>query len=158
MNKTDLIFLLIAAVVGLINWLRSKSSANEETELPGPNPFSPRSRPKESEEEKVRRFTEALGVPVPPAPSRAQTPSKPAAKFAKPFTVQNKPMKTAVAPQTQLPPEALVDTAFPEETLKRSTEKLGVDLISSLRDPESLRSAVLLREILGPPRGLQSWK
>ena len=73
------IFLVIAGVAALIRWLSSKA---EETAPP------PKSAPrrqadvsKDPEEERMRRFLEALGVPAesqaPPKPTPARRPATP---------------------------------------------------------------------------------
>lgn len=63
----NIAFLVLAAIVGIINWIAKKNEVP-----PDPTPRKPRTtRSGESEEERLRRFMEALGVPSdqpPPKP------------------------------------------------------------------------------------------
>src|SRR3954453_23035695 len=73
----NLIFIVIMAVIGVINWLTKKDenpvtkADKEEAPVRPARENSPRAST--PEEERVRRFMEALGVPVegpPPVPSQ----------------------------------------------------------------------------------------
>lgn len=80
-----LVFLVVAAVVGVINWLMEKSKKASEggQAQPSPGPQTPATNPGgESEQERLRRFLEALGVPQPPQqppPAQRQQPAAPPA-------------------------------------------------------------------------------
>ena len=69
----NIFFLLLVAVVGLLRWLSqaAENKRNAEAEKRGATPTSavpaPRSAP-QTEEERVRKFFEALGVPTSNAP------------------------------------------------------------------------------------------
>src|SRR5215471_6663809 len=75
MNDT-LIFLVLGALVLIFRWLTSQGGKDEGKPETPPNEKLPRSRPPaETEEERVRRFLEALGVPPgtqPPPPVRGR--------------------------------------------------------------------------------------
>ena len=84
-----LIFLVLAAIALIFRWLTGQGSKedSEKPESPSPNE-RPQRPPPESEEERVRRFLEALGAPPgsapptpvrprPAAPRRVVTPSQP---------------------------------------------------------------------------------
>lgn len=152
----------------------------------------------DSEEERMRRFLEALGIPAEGAEERRPTPPplrpaqrrEPSVKSAPPITASSPPPRRvppvsqrpapAPAPQVELPkvevqlpalrtpetPEFQTATsqisAIPRESAhahaatgqhETSSRELWRE---ALQSPEGLRSAFILREILGPPRGLQS--
>ena len=227
----NLIFYVIAAVIGLISWLTKK-----DEDAPGGPPKSPTvQRPKpaaQSEEERLRKFLEALGVPAdqrPPTPvRRAAPPPIPQAQAAPPVprapTVVPEPLRETRKPAKQFPPPLPVQgpqrpfvppiqpapkprkeysldekpaptlpveqihleelqtadmpafvtkssqiTAIPLQrsvaldeddayrTAPDGTAEWPADRLRKLvRSREDLRAAFLLREVLGPPRGLQA--
>ena len=65
----NLIFLIVAAAVGVINWWLEKKKKESQSDSPQP-PAAPNKPIAEggnnSEQERLRRFLEALGVPQPP--------------------------------------------------------------------------------------------
>jgi hypothetical protein len=80
----QILFLALVAVVGLLRWFSqmAEERRNREAErraTPAPNAPIPRA-PAETEEERIRRFMEALGVPSPPAqtPPSSRPPERPA--------------------------------------------------------------------------------
>lgn len=119
----QLIFIVIVVVVGLVN-LISKAVENRRnaeaekragTAPPRPSPAPPpRGAAPDSEEERVRKFLEALGVPTsnvpPPKPGpRAETPAPPTSAPRKilpvdPFPI---PRTRAETPRSSLPPPPL---------------------------------------------------
>ena len=198
MNDT-LIFFILAALALIFKWLTSKaenSQAEKEkraAESDEPNEQAPPTlRPApQSEEERVRRFLEALGMPAgtqPPPPVRQRrvvTPSvpqtppaqKPKAKrsWAQPLPplvtmpedLHPPPLPTAAPP---LPTMVHVEPPLPEiedsspppapvmPALRRPAPHSpapAMSLGAMLRSPASVRRAIVLREVLGPPRGLQ---
>ena len=226
----QLVVILIVGAVAFVKWLvenagKSAGSAGDDTpdypaERPAPrrriqtppgdaaNP-TPRT---ESDEEKMRRFMEALGLPsngVPPpqpqrpAPRRSSEPRSVAPPAPRPIIRRAGPQRPAApVPQSQpqpapqparrsiaapldiggpLPeipksrpmsesaPDIEVSTVVaqaaanagskptPRLAAAYSTTAAGAaDLREQLRDPAALRRAILLREILGEPKGLQS--
>ena len=80
----NILFLLIAAAIGVINWLsnRKEQKAAKPTET-SEKPVRP-DPGRESEEERMRRFLEALGVPQGQAPPRP-VPPRPAPPAPKPL-------------------------------------------------------------------------
>lgn len=215
-----LITLVVVGAAALGKWLVENAGKSQE----GPNrpedrPVT-RSRPtplasEESDEEKMRRFLEALGLPKESAPPPVRKPPVVAPETPRPAPVPQPPAVSLPRPQTSkrrvappkakiepLPPEsqskgiaAPLDTggpiitisvneagpsmqvtslqdlvvARPEPEVESAVAEIGGDslqiqntaaspqsvLLKKLRDPESLRTAVLLREILGAPKGLQ---
>ena len=187
---TQIIILIVAAAIGVINWLTKKG---EEKKPPTPSP--PRSpRPQnegDAETERMRKFLEALGLP----PEQAPPPVKrPAPAAPPPLPQQRKRQKREPRPVS--PPRSLDEAPAPstrvEELHIPELETRGVaefHTVSSqisaiptevsagaaldpyasaqqqtpaeslrrlLRSPNEVRAAILLREVLGTPRGLQS--
>ncbi len=180
MNDTVifLILALLAAAFKGLTALASKSAKNP----PPPQPNEPPVRqPPQSEAERVRRFLEALGAPPgtePPPPVRprpaAPRPSnrpeparrRPAARpweqplppltTAPPFLREPAPPPVLSAPPPPPPVVALprpTPLAAPPVSAPRPAAGAS-SLGEMLRRRESVRQAILLREILGPPRGL----
>jgi hypothetical protein len=196
-----LVFLVLAGIALIFRWLTGQGSEDaEKPESPSPNE-RPQRPPAESEEERVRRFLEALGVPpgsAPPPPVRPRpttarrvvTPSQPKAppKVKRSWVQPLPPLVTtpkevpapAPPPVMSAPPPpvvvavpsapapvalpALRPTAVsPRMAMSGATQAappLATGALGSLgailRTPVSVRQAILLREILGPPRGLQA--
>ena len=88
--------------------------------------------------------------PVPPKIKRVVVPSVPPAVPAE----ANEPGAWIAQEQAETPP-ATTKMAIPaDQPVARATvETLWKQ---NLRSPDSLRTAIILREIFGPPRGLQS--
>ena len=72
----NLIFLIVAAAVGVINWWMEKKKKESQGDSPQPPPSAQKPAAgaggSESEQERLRRFLEALGVPQPPQQPRPQ--------------------------------------------------------------------------------------
>jgi hypothetical protein len=153
--------------------------------------------PKESDEERVRKFLEALGQPPAsrPPPPVAQRPT-----YRKPLVLPRvRPLGSPLPPlvtrppdvpqEIQIPPSVASPPSQPQQTrpplgevifavhetaaqpepipgLTRATvledrtqpqiaaSARNIDVATLLRSPMGLRGAVIVREILGPPRGL----
>jgi hypothetical protein len=174
--------LLIIAAVALLRWLIEKGkgeSQNTETPTPPPNQPIARGSETQTEEERIRKFLEALGQPAgttPPkvAPRRRQVeprifpklprlttapPPLPQAPVAQASTQPPMPIKpatqrlpTALEPDFEVYEVARQTSSEPPPENRRATPlaarvKLGT--------PQDLRTAIVLREIFGPPRSLQ---
>ena len=191
MNDT-LIFLALAGLALVFKWLTSHAAADPENrEAPPPNEPSSRRPPAQSEEERVRRFLEALGAPpgtqlpppirrrsvaprppVSPVP-QPQRPPKVRRSFVQPLppltTTPPEPVVIEVAPPpvllpplpSSMPPVAAPITSVPSLKIKSKAVKSRAlptaSLGALLRNPGSIRQAIVLREVLGPPRGLQAF-
>lgn len=223
-----LLFAILAAVFGLLKWLASKaeqSNADAEAEQGPPQsgvPNPPVQRRKaETEEERVRRFLEALGVPTssmpppkvepkpvdpkrvfvpqtPPIPQAfpaptwrptAQTPSPSQPQWipeprSEPATKPTWERPLVVAPVEISPPVEVkkikvpiartsvssTETADPEDvwdlpagasepsssSSRRTGKATQSSLVARLANAQGLRDAIVLREIFGPPRSMQS--
>jgi hypothetical protein len=187
-----LIFLILAGLALAFRWLTNQAA--EASKKPGdsqPNESSPRS-PAESEEERVRKFLEALGVPpgtMPPPPVKRRpvkprraspTEAPPAPRKVRRSFVQPLP-PLVTTPEELAPPAQTFEPTpppqpFPEEVvvrvepLQEPVEPRAIPPLARapaatvpssslrvlLRNRDSLRQAIILREILGLPRGLQS--
>jgi len=185
----NLFFVLLIAIAGLLRWLSQRADASKE-DLPRPGETEQPTRPAETqtEEERIRRFLEALGQPTSAAPPRRVIPrvaeKKPAVFFPK-----TPPLKSPLPPLMTTPPplpSATARAAEPQQSARPkrtpakpqaaifevrdayalaadslATESSGTsaardDLLRKLFSQQGLRDAVILREIFGPPRGLQS--
>jgi hypothetical protein len=177
------IILIIVMVAALLRWLSQKGKAakqNSEKSAVPPPPI-PRSAP-QTDEERIRRFLEALGQPVgsmpPPkvAPKRERQPR--IFPTLPPLTTVPPPLPPSPTPAVQAPPPpsiqrrvftpAVVQEADFEvhdigaqasrdlsaESRRTAAEQQG--LMSKLASTQGLRSAIVLREIFGPPRSLQA--
>jgi hypothetical protein len=189
-----LIFLVLAGIALIFRWLTGQGSENsEKPESTSPNE-RPQRPPAESEEERVRRFLEALGAPPgsatpppvrprPTAPRRVVTPSQPKVKrsWVQPlpplvttpkevtYPPARPPAPAPPPPVVLAPPPPVVIAAPAPATIGPRVAMSGTaqavpplapaalgSLSAILRTPVSVRQAIMLREILGPPRGLQA--
>ena len=213
----QIFFLILLAAVGLIRWILQAAEEKRNAEAakraaPNQQPNAPVERaPARTEEERIRRFMEALGVPTtaapPKAPPREVRPKKPREAKRKVMPVDPFPV-----PRTRLPAPPVVTTSAPpppvlaEPTpapapppivtsapavtrLERTAPEFEVaeidwqaeeaaqtssatdagalvreDVVAferswatRLATPESLRDAIVLREIFGAPRGMQQF-
>ena len=187
MNDT-IIFLVLAGIALVFKWL-TKQASSEKEKPTGSSPNEPTQRPPpQSDEERVRRFLEALGAPPgtkppPPVgprqvvPRRVVTPTSPTT----PRRVRNPKWEQPLPPLTSspLPPPIVVEVPSPPapsppppaprvpvslplsplvpagRTAPEPRLAPMVSLGELLRRRGSVRQAVVLREVLGPPRGLQ---
>ncbi len=195
----NLFFLALVAVVGLIRWFITAAENKKNAEAAKraqPETSSPLP-PTVSEEERIRRFMEALGVPKGAAPPPRKFTPRPQKKIlpVDPFPTPQQhfppflPRPTsAAAPEAPAPPRLPLptrDTSMPAPpkrepartinyNVDENAERLMSDaparaasaseakrveppsgIAARLRTSEGLREAVILREILGPPRGMQ---
>jgi hypothetical protein len=174
-------FLLLIAFITLVRWLvaRAKSPTQTNQTPIEPPPAQPISRGGETrtEEERIRKFLEALGQPAGSAPPKATPRPRPVVPKIFP---KLPPLKTAppplppqpatwAAPPPPLPIERISSQsplAFEVHDVSRETaaqrpaeiRRAGAtrfDPRGRLGTPQDLRTAIILREIFGPPRSLQ---
>ena len=145
----QLVLLIIIGAISLINWLIDQSGkrrekrrlekelSGQESEEPAYRELSPASAETGTETpraQEMRRFLESFGIPLPE-------------EIEEPVARQE-----VVAPR-QSPPPLLQ----PPLVVSRKTPapvRMAPDRFS-LKSPAALRQAIVLREILGPPRSLQ---
>jgi hypothetical protein len=177
--------ILLIVFVALVRWLASRAkSQTQDPQTPSapsvPTRPIPRGSDTQTEEERIRRFLEALGQPpgtTPPkvAPRRREIrpqifpklpplvtvppplPPEPAVQPATPpplFVSSTMPSPPRMEPRFEVREvEAQTSSEPPPETRRSRT---GFDLRSGLGNRQDLRTAIVLREIFGPPRSLQS--
>ncbi|HWM26224.1 MAG TPA: hypothetical protein VNP98_15520 [Chthoniobacterales bacterium] len=188
------IILIIIVAAAVLRWLWQKAEAEKDPERPTtPGEPIPPSGETRTEEERIRRFLEALGQPATSTPPPKVKPKHetPRRTILPKTTFNPLPPLTTVPPP--LPPPIWADPVLIEEAGPRPVEKrivqpavakeaifevhdLGVesledlspegrraatrqrDLIPDLTSARGLRSAIVLREIFGPPRGLQAFE
>lgn len=171
----QLVILIIIGVISLINWLLQKSAEHkskrppkprvqtaEELEAAGwagseaaPEPVARREAPAPDPQEELRRFFEAMGLPLEDEP-----PPPPPVK--RPAFVEPPPLPAPVVVPTPAPPPRKVVTAQQAELARGFAQAeaaaavpAGADARGLLASPAGLRQAMILREVLGPPRALQ---
>jgi hypothetical protein len=143
----------------------------------------PTRAPVESDEKRIRKFLEALGQPAtsrppPPVVPRTNIPPRPLAPVQPPriptarniLTDRRRPVvETTKSPEPlafglrEAPPlpklptlvKPSVETYATAADSKTKLARTGVDIATFLRSPAGLRNAIVLREIFGPPRGVQ---
>jgi hypothetical protein len=200
----NLLFLLLLVVAGLFQLLgraARKTSTDDQTKpTPKPRPTAPRPIPRapvESDQERIRKFLEALGQPpASPPPS----PIAPRPTYRKPLVLPRvRPMASPLPPLVTRPPDIPHEMQIPVETVAPAVEQRemrsdlaeplfpvheakalsepaavvsaatlsetrtqpetaapqSIDLKVLLRSTLGLRGAMIVREILGPPRGLR---
>lgn len=196
----QIIFVVLVAIVALLRFLmqlaekkRNQEAAKRVRSAPQVNAPVQRA-PADSEEERVQKFFEALGVPAPNAPPPKAAPRRVVPKTPRepkrtimpvdPFPVPRlkiprqeesaPPSLPPVVPVLPAAPQPIVTTQPREQRSKpvfEVTELVwgeedAAPLISTSTPPEqtwaarlgtaeNLRDAIVLREIFGPPRGLQ---
>lgn len=209
----NLLFLALVAVVGIIRWIaqaaENKRNAEAARREDG-EPAAPIQRaPADSEEERIRRFMEALGVPKdaappprkvaprppkkimpvdpfpmpqgrvepPPLPSPTEVyiPELPREPERPPATLPLPVPQTSMLAPVQREPAPVPEFGVEEDTrhtLETATvasallptgghvpagSRPGGGVVARLATAEGLRDAMVLREIFGPPRSMQSF-
>ncbi len=194
---SDTLILLVVAGLALVFKFLARQAARGEDTPPPQSPGLPNERssppavtrpPAQSEEERVRRFLEALGAPpgsTPPppvqprvmGPRRVITPARqPKPKLNRPWAQPLPPLVTVPGEERLTTPPAPVipslpsvptSTLLPPAPSPRALKPAGVPTTSPavippnvwlremLRARGAARQAIVLREVLGLPRGLQ---
>jgi hypothetical protein len=152
----QLVLLLVIAAISLVNWLiersaklrehrrREKEASNQGQPPPVSTPSFPEPSPREEIEDQMRRMLESFGLPV-------EDP-KPIPQKTEPVFVFEEPIAPPLPPPRPLAPP-------PRTALRRGLEKSTPTRThrpwtSRLGSPQGLREAIVLREILGPPKAL----
>jgi len=188
----NLLFLLLVAVALLFRWLASKAgqtskdsedSERRSTSTPPTPPPIPHAQ-METDEERIRKFLEALGQPAgsrppPPVVHRTDIPPRPIGPVQPPpfptaRNVVTRRVQQVILPKITPPPRPVVeiqerlgprelrsDTKAPVEAYAIAAESRAeptrseTSIATLLRSTSGLRNAIILREVFGPPRSLQ---
>jgi hypothetical protein len=176
--------LLIIVMITLVRWLIQKgkeAGQNTQSPSPPPTPNRPIERGSETqtEEERVRKFLEALGQPTGTTPPKVTPRKRPVQPQIFPRLPRLKtappPLPEMPATQVTAPPPLPVELPgqwsapaqspdffqvrdVPRQTSSEpapETRRATAAARLKLGTPQDLRAAIVLREIFGPPRGLQ---
>jgi hypothetical protein len=179
------VVLIIVIAAALLRWLSQRSrTENQDSERPmAPGEPIPRGGETQTEEERIRRFLEALGQPAGSAPPPKVAPKRETRPKVfptlPPLTTTPPPLPPSPAPVVQAPPPPplpirrvftpapVQEAGFEVRDLGAQTSGDSVPGVRSaaaeqrsfsarLRSPQGLRDAIILREIFGPPRSLQA--
>ena len=183
-----LAFIALVVIASFFRWISKEAEkAKRKSEQSGGAPAKPARVPRqeETDEERVRRFLEALGQPTsakPPTRIERQptatdekrvvnprgrnifSPLPPLTTVPPPVPVNieepspgpamvERVVSLASAPKISAKKEILPPIVFPETSEGTTVYQGVVALLSSTR---GLRDSVILREIFGPPRSLQT--
>jgi hypothetical protein len=186
-NFLFLLFVAIAIFFQLLTRVASKtgrrpgSDTKRRSTLPPETPRPTSGRTDDTDEDRIRKFLEALGQP---ATSKPPEPVAPRPTYQKPLVVQRVEPRSVrptilspLPPLTTRPPESrlLTEQRAPRQTppLAPITEdevtaafqpataqpiskpEAKIDIPKLLKTTSGLRDAIILREIFGPPRSLQ---
>jgi hypothetical protein len=171
---------LIVLFAAFLRWLSQKGEAAKQ-DSPQPTaapPPIPRGE-SQTEEERIRRFLEALGQPAGSTPPPKVAPKRERPRVfptLPPLTTAPPPLPPSPAPVAQMPlplpiqrpifsPAPTQELGFEVRDISapvfgdspRATRAAANEpgVMSRLASREGLRSAIILREIFGPPRSLQ---
>jgi len=171
--------LLIILAVGLLRWLIQKAKTEAQKTEPPPTEPIPRGSESQTEEERIRKFLEALGQPAgspPPKVIRRQYrepqvfpklpwPTKAPPPLPRtPQIARSKPPPMPIETGTQrVVPIARQPIFEVHDVTRQTSSEPGPQasrtkaLTASIRlgTRQDLRTAIVLREIFGPPRSLQ---
>ena len=191
MHFENLLFILLIAMAALLRLLATKAGAAkkgpqkvDQGRTITPKIGEPIRRARsESDEERIRKFLEALGQPTtakppPPIVPRTDIPPLPVAPVRPPpiptaRDVLTRRKRQIVEPTKYLAPAPIFEhhktppahelpaSKSPVEPYAIDTEskakvaRVETDIATLLRSPAGLRDAIVLREIFGLPRSLQ---
>ena len=182
-NFLFLLFIAVAIFFQLLTRAASKGGRRSDGDTTGgptppPPPRSGREQREATEEDRIRKFLEALGQPTTAKPP---PPAVPRPTYQRPTILPHgpPPLRSPLPPLKTRPPESesaavfevqqspapsqprpsvvkAAEEAYSIETqpISKSTDS-KTDLVTKLRSASGLRDAIILREIFGPPRSLQ---
>lgn len=148
----QLVLLLVIAAISLVNWLIERSaklreqrrlqkeSAKRSQPQAAPEPEPVEASPREELEEQMRRMMESFGFPV----EESRPAPQPTVVFEEPAPPLPPPVPVAAVTRAPLPRSK-------KATIARRPRS---PWIARLGSSQGLREAIVLREILGPPKSL----
>jgi len=167
----QLFVLLVVAVFAYLNWM-VKQGGSKPPQQPRP-PARPAGPPRENDP--LKELYEALGVPrdiyAPPTAKvlrpRIPPAARPAAKKtllpeqpARPVpAAPGLPTPPSVPDAAPVPVSGPISDSFWRKTpagIAPGVADATLDIRSLLKSPQSIRAAIILREVLGPPRSMQT--
>ena len=189
MTFDTIAFIALILVAGFFRWIAKQAENAKRT---GGNDARkeaiPRHSAEQTDEERVRRFLEALGQPTSRPPPRIERPAaRPPEKRA--VVPRHRTILSPLPPLTTAPPPLPIEVekaipAAPPPAVVPEVARVGVPLVSAkakfpepaatlfpetteraatfpeirtlLSSERGLRDAIILREIFGPPRSLQT--
>jgi len=155
----QLVIIAIIGLISLVNWVMKRSAEiREQRKLerqrlgipegdpfhPAENPAAPRRSADDSSPD-MRRLMEALGLP----PAEEELPPRPVVREASPALP---PLPAYRPPATPKPRFQSPGTRAPATPPAAAVP--GSPLDAALRSHDGIRQAIVLREILGPPKAL----
>lgn len=174
------VILIVVVAASILRWLWQKSQTEKpDSERPViPEQPIPRGGATQTEEERIRRFLEALGQPPGSAPPKVATRRRVDPRMSPPLpglTTVPPPLPPALpvaaarltpAPARIFKPAIAQESGFEVHDLATQTSsepapedgRPGWDRAGfgfKLNSTQNLRDAIVLREIFGPPRSLQ---
>ncbi len=174
-NLLFLLFVAIAIFFQILTRAATKGRRRPGGTTRRSTPPSQMSRPisgdaDETDEQRIRKFLEALGQPT---TSKPPAPVAPRPTYQRPTVLPHvtPPMKSPLPPLKTRPPALpreipplleplpVIKTAAAEyeiatQPISKSADA-KIDVATLLRSTSGLRNAIILREIFGPPRSLQ---
>jgi len=156
----QLVILVIIGLISLVNWMMQRSAELRERRkiehqkqgIPEGDPFRqteeeepPPTRSQADPAADMRRLMEALGLPLedePPVVVREHPPAPP--------PLPQPPPRPAAAYKPAAPKPSA--TSRPYQIQSPSAHPHNGALAQSLRDKTQIRQAIILREVLGPPK------
>ena len=181
----DPIVVVVFLLFGLAKWVGEKLKASGKAPPTAPPAAGPEAT---GEDDRMRRFLEALGSPAekpkpippivhkvrsprpkrpapPPLPAKRQprsldeedAPTLPVEKIRLPDLVTSEvPLFTTVSSAISAEPAGFLSSLPPADEPRIFAPTLqSAGVLAALRSPRDLRTALVLCEILGPPRSLQ---
>lgn len=155
----NLLFILLIAVAGLLKWLADKASeSKEQSQKPDDGSTStttplPRAPAQSSEEERVRKFLEALGVPtsspppppVAPKPIDVQRAADEARRRAEELKRVAERKAKVFAPKPHIPPLTTFPPPIPAEQISPPSRTISVpEPASVVEEPRSRARKIVL--------------
>ena len=154
----QLVIIAIIGLISLVNWVMKRSAEIREQRklerqrlgIPEGDPFHPAENPAaphrsaDDSSPDMRRLMEALGLP----PAEEELPPRPVVREASPALPPLPAYRPPSTPKPRFQSPGTRAPATPPAVVS------GSPLDAALRSHDGIRQAIVLREILGPPKAL----